>query len=572
MLRWNVRHGPYLLTVLGVASLLAQGSPPAVGKVPDSGSKHLIRPVKLTPEQQRGVRLLKAAESEASSLQPDMAAFVLWRVATGYAKIDRDKADRMLSRAFLTTESMEHGPDDEFACQDSPVCRTKNWLQTSLLHEIIARAPEQGEQLLASADPLPRAQATSALAERYVEKKNFARTEALLTRLADEDNYPFGVAAKLLLAMPKDSPELLPVFSQALENFQQHKHNATPQLEDFPTMLVRFLRHLPPATALSAVDVVLHEAKDVDEKQGQFRISFSTQQGPVGFTSVYQLRLFQMLPVVEELDKDHAESLLRENSETQANLKRYPQGMQSLDPGNYRDANPEKRQTGIYTVEYSVGDAVSDPTRALKEQLQNDLDRRMNLISSESSKDPKQALTDAMNLPQENPVNGRFDSPRLAALVEVAKATMERDPMVARAALDELRRNMDGTHPLQQGLQLVEATRLYLKLNEIESARKALQELLKTAERVYAVDTNADDPNKAFKGKWPSAALWFECMQLAGRISPELVDQVAFSVTDPEIAAAVRVAYANSLLGSQAGSSEVEEWHKSGQRVSFFEP
>ncbi len=571
MLRWNVSHGSCLIMVLGVANLLAQSPAPADSKVPDSRAKHPIRPVKLTPEQERGLRMLSAAESEALSLQPDMAAFVLWRVATGYARIDRSKADQMLNRAFLTTESMEHGPDDEFACQSSPVCRSKNWLQTTLLQEIIARAPEQGEQLLASADPLPRKHVTAVLAGLYIHRRNFVRAEALLTRLAEEDNYPFGVATNLLLAMPKDSPELLPVFSQALENFQQHKHNATPQLEDFPTMLVRFWHRLPPATALSAVDVVLQQAKDVDEEQGKFRISFSTRQGPVGFTSVYQLRLFQMLPVLQELDKDRAESLLRENSETQATLKQYPQGMRSLDPGNYREANPEKRQSGIYTVEYSVGDAASDPTRAVKEQLQNDLDRRMNSISSESSKDPRQALTDAMNLPQENPVNGGADSPRLTALAAVAKATVERDPIVTRAALDELRRNMDGTHPFQQGLQLVEATRLYLKLNEIDSARKALQELVKSAERVYAVDTNADDPNQALKGKWPSAALWFECMQLAGRISPELVEQVGFSVTDPEIAAAVQVAYANSLLGTPAGSSEVEEWHKRGERMSFYE-
>lgn len=571
MLRWNVCHGACLLTVLVAASLLAQSQQPAIGKAPDSSSKHPNRPVKLTPEQQRGLRLLRTAEIEASSLQPDMGAFVLWRVAAAYAKVDSSKADRALNRAFLTTESMEQGPDDEMACQDSPVCRTKNWLQTSLLYEIIGRSPEQAEQLLPGADPLPRKRATAALADWYIQRRDFAHAEALLTGLADDDNYPFEVATNLLLAMPKDSPELLPVFSQALENFQQHKHNATPQFEDFPTMLVRFWRHLPPVTALSAIDVVLQEGKDHDEKQGKLRMSFSTQQGPIAFNSVYQLRLFQMLPVLEELDKDRAESLLREDSETQATLRRFPQGMQSLDPGNYRDANPEKRESGVYSVEYRVGDAVSDPTRALKDQVQNDLDRRMNSISSESSKNPKQALADAMNLPQQNPVSSGFGSPRLAALEVVARAAVERDPMVARAALDELRKNLDGTRPFQQGRQLVEATRLYLKLNDTEGARKTLQDLLKTAERVYAVDTNADDPNQAFKGKWPSAALWRACVQLAGRISPELVEQVAFSVTDPEIAAAVRVTYANSLLGSRADSSEVEEWHKSGQKVSFFE-
>jgi hypothetical protein len=159
--------------------------------------------------------------------------------------------------------------------------------------------------------------------------------------------------------MPKDSPELLTVFSQALRNFQQHDQNRAPQLDDFPTMLVRFWPHLPPATALATVDAVLQESRDDDDK-GALRVSFSTLKGSVAFNSAYRLRLFKMLPILEVLDKDRAESLLQENTETQAALTRYPQGLQSLDPGQHQDTlealrNLSNRAANGWTVLLCAG-------------------------------------------------------------------------------------------------------------------------------------------------------------------------------------------------------------------------
>jgi hypothetical protein len=64
--------------------------------------------------------------------------------------------------------------------------------------------------------------------------------------------------------------------------------------------------------------------------------------------SAYRLRLFQMMPILEVLDEDRAESLLQEDTETQAARARYPQGMQSLDPG-HQDTLAEKRESRIWS-------------------------------------------------------------------------------------------------------------------------------------------------------------------------------------------------------------------------------
>src|SRR6266700_1404280 len=71
----------------------------------------------------------------------------------------------------------------------------------------------------------------------------------------------------------------------------------------------------------------------------------------------------------------------------------------------------------------------------------------------------------------------------------------------------------------------------------------------KAAEKLYPTAPDADDPNRAFKGTWPSADLWRQCIQIAGKVSPSLAEEIIAEIPDPEIAAAQKIAFANSLLG-----------------------
>ena len=63
---------------------------------------------KLTPRQERGLRTLQAAESEAGGLAPDMHAFVLWRVSYAYAKVDSRKSESVAKDAFITSLAIEN--------------------------------------------------------------------------------------------------------------------------------------------------------------------------------------------------------------------------------------------------------------------------------------------------------------------------------------------------------------------------------------------------------------------------------------------------------------------------------
>jgi hypothetical protein len=107
---------------------------------------------------------------------------------------------------------------------------------------------------------------------------------------------------------------------------------------------------------------------------------------------------------------------------------------------------------------------------------------------------------------------------------------------------------------------------LYLRMGDVDGAKKAVDILVKAANKIYEHDTNADDPNKAFKGAWPSTDLWREAIQEAAKISPSLPEQIMADLQDAEIAAFETVAFASALVGAVGmdGPIPVSDCRKNG--------
>ena len=135
---------------------------------------------------------------------------------------------------------------------------------------------------------------------------------------------------------------------------------------------------------------------------------------------------------------------------------------------------------------------------------------------------------------------------------------------MAKDALDEERKWLDGISSKDQAAILVDSAETYIRLGDTDRGQKTLQETLKAAGKVYARDTDADDPNRAFKAAWPSTNLWRRIVMVAGRISPDFAEEIIAAVPDPEIGPLVRLGYAESLLGVFPGYHSQIEWHKDG--------
>jgi len=268
-----------------------------------------------------------------------------------------------------------------------------------------------------------------------------------------------------------------------------------------------------------------------------------------------------LLPVLEELDKDKAKQLTRENVAIQAHLAKYPKGMDSL-----------TSQGNIYSYGITEDDSSGATQAASQEQARQQAEQHLRQrridIGKESEKDPQQAINDAMMLPLQD--MSQNSSPRADALLMVAHNTEKKKPSLAKSALDEIVKLEDQLTPAQvKGL--ADVPKIYLDLGDADNAKKSLKPILKAAEKLYAHDTDADDPNKAFKGTWPSADLWRKCVQVAAKISPALAEEIISGIPDPEIAASEKVAFAGSLLGGSAEPIVVSDCRKTGSsyNVSF---
>lgn len=527
---------------------------------------------KLTLQQEQGLRLLKSAEATAAGLQPPTQTYILWQVSHGYRKVDPARADTILRRAFSASRSIEEGPDSD-ECRLEQVCHVQRWLQRGILEEMFGDGsqksnPERIEKLLPQANAEVKKQMLERLVSEYIRKQNFDRARELMAQI-DDDHYSYRLAGELMASLPASRrDERLAAFSQSFRNYQNRSlEDLVPDdSDDFGILVIRFWRELP-SLALDAIDTILERSKDRDESRKAHTVTLTLYNGKsLAFGSEYEFRLFQMLPILEELDHSKFEQLLGEHDKSRLGLDRYPEGMQSLDPNYYGDKPTD--QSVIPAVMNVMPAMDDDPAKNSDDQSRLQLDAQIfaqiQTVTSEIAKNPETAFQDAMNLP----LRAAFGPgcPRATALKRVALGVGKKNPTLAKAAMNEARRLAQDVDPARQALLLAEVPDFYLELGDEDGARGAIKDQMKLAEKLYAIDSDADDPNLVFKGAWPSANAWRNCIEHATKVSQAFAEELLAQISDPEIAGLEQVMYANALLGAEKSHITALEWHKNGRR------
>jgi hypothetical protein len=489
---------------------------------------------KLTPEQERGLRLLNGVVGESAGLQPNMHAFVLWQASYAYTELDPKHAEKLSRDVFMATQTIEDAPESDRCGAPGTAGDIKSWIQQRVLYDMVRRDQlKEIKQLLPQATPTVRNEITAELVRYYESKKDLIHAETLLSTLADSDRYPFGVAANLVAAFgPESSADRMNIFNQALNNFERHSAQTSVGGDDIGTFIERTWKDVPPGVALEAIDKVLDTTKDNDS---QSHYSMSSAKGSVVLNSAYALRLFQLLPILEQLDSAKAEGLLREQTDVAEQLKPYPGGMQSL-------------QSQSTTLSYGGIAAGGSGLRnaAAEQQISAQMQDRVEDILAKADTDPAGALAAALTLP----VHGTSESssPRSDALLGIAEKSAAKQLSVSKSALDELSTIQDELTS-QEMIGIDRLPALYLKMGDVDAAKKAVEILVKAAGKVYEHDTDTTDPNKAFKGAWPSTDLWTKAIREGAKISPMLPEEIIYGLPDPEIAAFEKVAFASALIG-----------------------
>ncbi len=378
------------------------------------------------------------------------------------------------------------------------------------------------------------------------------------------------------MALPDGSTlEKVAIFSEGVNAYQRQGEPQTygGSYDDFAGMVTRFWRDVPPAMAEDAIDQILAQAKVVDEGGNAPHLIFSGGAGTVALNSQYEYRLFQLLPVLQELDKAKAETLLRENPGLRPMLDHFPEGMQAVQP-DFRMHPPKPGEAAPFSMSVSVGNRPPVAVNALAIQSRQEIQNKQKQISADAETNPRQAIAEAMSLPESMPsavpFGGEGSSPRAEALLQIAQKVGKANSTVAKEALGALRKSLSQSPLLTQAKMIDDAAAQYLEIGDEDGAGKTLKEAVQIAEKLYAKDSDTDDPNRAFKGGWPSTNQWRRCVQTEARFSPNTAEEIIAGIRDPEIATFEKIYFATSLLGVQLDHLDAAVGTKAGNSYMRF--
>src|SRR5260221_337226 len=308
-------------------------------------------------------------------------------------------------------------------------------------------------------------------------------------------------------------------------------------------MIATNWRGLPVGVVEQAIDEVLKQAK---ESAGPRYTTLPASEGEVSFSSVYQLLLFRLLPILQQLNKPKAERILQDEPSMGDLLAKYPKGPASLFPES--DNATLKRATAPVTPS-----AVSTMPTAGLGRLSK-LEAEVKRIVAFAHEDPEQALTQAQTLPVQIKLFEVYQPIRSDALRGVAIASLNSKPAVSREAIaDMVDSASELTEPSDQVFQLAEAARLSLELGDVDRAKSALESAASKANDAVKKDENSDDPNQALKAYWPSAVAWQDLLHIATRISPAYAQKVAHNIWDAQLRILATIAVAGELAGAPLG-------------------
>jgi hypothetical protein len=504
---------------------------------------------KIKPESKEWCSQLKQAAVRARGLEPGMRSFTLLLASLGLQKCAPKKIRATIIDAFMASVAL------------SDADAAKTGLQSAALRKLLRLDESAVEQLMPQADPEARAEIQGAMVERAVDRRDFDRALSLLNQIPSDQDYPYAAATQLILRLPAGhEAEKRAIFVNAMAHDDREHSSLGGEGDcsavncaagDLSGMVVRFWRHFPPELVLDAIDQILDHSKTDDTQ-----IAIKASSGPINFDNVYQYRLFELLPVLRELDPSKAEQLSND-PQVQAQLNKYPNGLQSLDP-TVRDTPLRKgEESGMRGFGVGRGAKVQDGHSAEIYQ------RQANEILKQAGDDPRQAIATAATLP----VQAGHAVPRSETLLRIAQVGWKKNPSASKEALEQMADSLKKVDPamygrfglrVEVGLHVQycwsEGVQLANNMKDTDLARSLLQEGMEQAERWKGVDGHDNDPNLALKAWWPSVALFSALLKAAAHISPQTALELIHKFQDPDLVTLFQIRLANDRLGADEES------------------
>jgi hypothetical protein len=511
-----------------------------------------------------GMQFLKISEAEAGGLAGGMRAWALLQVARGYVRFDKTKAIELLEEALAATRNLVEERLDEPSLAVSMAMGhsmgTRARLQEQILREMVPLAPEKADRLLEQVDATGRETVLNSLLAYYEKKKMTERTREVISRISAEREMPYGAALRLMEQMkPEQSGELTQLFASSFVSYRKHApHDSLADSGgvdfanvDFANMVARFWTRLPRQLVREAIDEILKQADPANESDGikVSNLAVASDKGAAAFSSLYEYRLFQLLPALEQIDSSAAGEYLKKYRNVAGMLQKYPDGEQSISRGESNDSAGNGLSASL------GGGAGSILVKTLEFPQAQEAAARAGAGHYAEAMSAAASVGDA--------------SLRAACYEAIARTAMKKDAEISKKAVENMVDAAETLEVRERVRYYRAAAEVYAELAETQAARSMIEKGLADAKKLYQRDANPDDPNKALKAFWPATDAYCSLLRLAGRISPPWTFALLKQISDPEIKVAAETALAGEWLGVPPGQSFVMTMTKSGARTTI---
>ena len=344
-------------------------------RVLDEDSKAADKPSqpKLTAKQKQAVDILEMVQGELGRYSPEVQTYLLMQMAEAYRQIDRPKQVELLKEAFQSAANIS---DDHYRTQQ----------QTDIVKELNQADPSALVSMQDSPDPKVREVVLRLLVKQDIDR---GKLEAAAQRLSQWDpslQFPYEYASRPSTSSPRNKRVSVSLcLRQPLRPTETVKWTLSARGALRISFWVRTRKCLRrwlwmPSTWSSAKSRRWNQAS-----QEHMSISSRGKNGNASFSSLYDFELFELLPVLNKLDRAKADALRRDHATVAALNDKYPNGRLSL--------NPDGKDLGTMYSSSRGDDPPTPPNPEFTQQRQT-----ADTIAESSSKSVDAAIANAQGL------------------------------------------------------------------------------------------------------------------------------------------------------------------------------
>lgn len=539
-----------LLLALLAIPVFSQSKSSSKDNVKAAPPSNPVKHTKQTAEEAQAIDLLTRAEAEAGALDGKMRAWVLWQIGMAYQSINKTKALDVFQTALTAVRAANQSSSTEKPPKNDLLKRTTGrqslppglLLERDIARSIVQLDPKHANEMVQQVDPALRTAILVSVLASQQKEKQFDQAMETLTRISAESEIPYEHATRLMADLkPGQAGELTQLFLTSLGSYRNHAPH-TQSRDAFLTMLSYFWKRLPKEIVTQAIDEILTQAAEEKEDTSY---SVLSGKGSSSMRSLYEYRLFQLMPMMREFDPSAARKY----------EEKYPAlASSTTDPAG--EINPSNTAAPANGFQFHPSNGYPSVISSMMEET-----TAQKVAEKADNGHMDDAVSDAANI--------RDSSLRAQIYEYIAKHAVAKQDNAVDDAVKSMLQAAEKLQPSEAFPYYGTASEIYIKINQIDDAKESIGAGLKVASKLYEKDSDEDDPNTALKAFWPSTNAYCTMIRQAASISRSWSISLLQGIKDPEVKVAAETALAGGWLESPIGPSTIMTTKKTSNSISL---